>query len=73
MKTRETKTEAKARLNQQAGAGRRMITGAEFEYGIGRSITREEFDARIAEGNRLILSAYDEADALNVRLHYYAC
>jgi len=68
--TKQTKAEIKAELMRQIGRGQQMITGAEFEYGIGRTIDLETFDARRAEGNTLIMDALDRADAAHVRLPY---
>jgi hypothetical protein len=42
----------------QIAKGKQIISSAEFAFGFG-DIKRDEFDSRIAEGNRLILNALD--------------
>lgn len=68
---KQTKKAIRAELMSQIGNGQRMISGAEFEFGIQpATIDRAEFDRRCLEGNRLIMTALDRADEANVRLPY---
>lgn len=45
-------------MKQQMAKGQRMIAQAEFSYGF-KDISREQFEAMVAEGNALILAALD--------------
>lgn len=68
--TKQTKKEIRAELMREIGRGQQMITGAEFLYGIGRSITIEQLDAARSEGNAILMNCLDRAEQANVRLPY---
>lgn len=59
MTKKSIRTEAKRRM----AIGRALIASAEFRFGIAKEITREQFDAQVAEGNRQILDALDLSES----------
>jgi hypothetical protein len=61
METLMTKADAMKKM----GEGRYLISSAEFSFAFG-DITRDEFDAKIAAGNRLICDAMDALEGKDV-------
>lgn len=57
-----TKTATRAQGKRMMGDGQRKISSAEFRFEIAKEISREQFDAEVSEGTRLICDGADLVD-----------